>query len=207
MPRPDPTVLDDLAAMPDYVADRLGALDAEDARRPGPDASLSPVEQCWHLADLEAEGFGVRIRRLLGEERPFLADFDGARLAQERRYREKSLADGLTAFRAARQGNTGVPPAPAGPRRRGRGTGRRAGGCRRGDAVRRPAPDARARRVAPGGDRRLAREAMSAAEVQAATDADIPEVRRLFDEYVAWVGVDLSFQDFDRERAGLPGDY
>src|SRR4029453_13142937 len=105
MPRPDPTVLDDLAAMPDYVADRLGALDAEDARRPGPDASLSPVEQCWHLADLEAEGLGGRTRRLLGEERPFLADFDGARLAQERRYREKSLAGGLAAFRAARQAN------------------------------------------------------------------------------------------------------
>lgn len=43
--------------------------------------------------------------------------------------------------------------------------------------------------------------------VQVANDADIPGVRELFREYVAWVGVDLSFQGFDRELAGLPGDY
>jgi len=44
-------------------------------------------------------------------------------------------------------------------------------------------------------------------DVQVASDADIAEVRRLFKEYAAWVGVDLSFQDFDRELAQLPGDY
>jgi carbonic anhydrase len=44
-------------------------------------------------------------------------------------------------------------------------------------------------------------------DIQAAGDADIPDVRRLFREYAAWVGVDLSFQDFDRELAELPGDY
>jgi GNAT superfamily N-acetyltransferase len=44
-------------------------------------------------------------------------------------------------------------------------------------------------------------------EVHTAGDADIAEVRRLFREYAAWVGVDLSFQGFDRELAELPGDY
>jgi putative acetyltransferase len=44
-------------------------------------------------------------------------------------------------------------------------------------------------------------------DVQVASEADIPEVRRLFAEYSTWVGVDLSFQDFDRELAQLPGDY
>ena len=44
-------------------------------------------------------------------------------------------------------------------------------------------------------------------DVRVANDADIPEVQRLFREYAAWVGVDLSFQDFDRELAELPGDY
>jgi putative acetyltransferase len=44
-------------------------------------------------------------------------------------------------------------------------------------------------------------------DVQAATDADIAEIQRLFTEYAVWVGVDLSFQDFDRELAELPGDY
>ena len=44
-------------------------------------------------------------------------------------------------------------------------------------------------------------------DLQQASATDIPEVQRLFGEYAAWVGVDLSFQDFDRELADLPGDY
>ena len=36
-------------------------------------------------------------------------------------------------------------------------------------------------------------------DVQIASDADIAEIQRLFREYAAWIGVDLSFQDFDRD--------
>jgi hypothetical protein len=63
------------------------------------------VAQCWHLADLEREGYGVRIRRLRAETAPALPDFDGARLARERNYASRSLAAGLAAFRAARREN------------------------------------------------------------------------------------------------------
>lgn len=91
-----------LEAMPSFLGDAFAGLSEAQARAPGPEGAFAPVEQCWHLADLEREGFGERIRRLLAEERPFLPDFDGARLARERRYRTLSLAAGLDAFRRAR---------------------------------------------------------------------------------------------------------
>ena len=102
--RPERTaLLRDLKAMPAFLRATLGALAPEHAARRGSDGSFSPVEQAWHLADLEREGYALRIRRLLREERPNLPDFDGARIARERDYRSLSLAEGLAAFEHARR--------------------------------------------------------------------------------------------------------
>jgi putative acetyltransferase len=43
--------------------------------------------------------------------------------------------------------------------------------------------------------------------VDASTDEDIRTARLLFEEYAAWLDIDLSFQNFREELAGLPGDY
>jgi ribosomal protein S18 acetylase RimI-like enzyme len=39
------------------------------------------------------------------------------------------------------------------------------------------------------------------------SDAQLSNIRTLFSEYAASLGFDLSFQDFQKELKGLPGDY
>jgi hypothetical protein len=98
-------ILQDLLAMPEFLVEQFLTLPREVASRAEPDGAFSPVEHCWHLADLEHEGYRARIERLLVEEEPVLPDFDGERIAQERQYRTKSLRDAIVAFRSARQAN------------------------------------------------------------------------------------------------------
>jgi DinB family protein len=98
-------ILAELASMPAHLESAASGFDDRRASAPGPEGSFSLVEHAWHLADLEREGYGERIRRLLGEADPRLADFDGARIAAERNYRRKSLAEGVAAFAAARAAN------------------------------------------------------------------------------------------------------
>ena len=44
-------------------------------------------------------------------------------------------------------------------------------------------------------------------EIRPARATDIPEVRQMLEEYVAWIGLDLAFQEINAELGGLPGDY
>lgn len=43
--------------------------------------------------------------------------------------------------------------------------------------------------------------------IQAKSPEEIQQVRKLFEEYVDWLGINLCFQNFDKEVAELPGDY
>jgi putative acetyltransferase len=43
--------------------------------------------------------------------------------------------------------------------------------------------------------------------VQAQSPEDIDRARELFEEYAAWLGINLCFQNFEKEVAELPGGY
>jgi putative acetyltransferase len=43
--------------------------------------------------------------------------------------------------------------------------------------------------------------------IQASSTEQVQQVRQLFVEYAAWLGINLCFQNFDEELAELPGDY
>jgi hypothetical protein len=101
-------VLSELQAMPDFLEASFKTVSLLEAAVPGSSEAFSPVEHCWHLADLEREGYAVRIRRLREEGNPRLPDFDGARIARERNYKSLSLAEGISAFRDARLANIAV---------------------------------------------------------------------------------------------------
>ena len=96
-------LLASLAGMPGFLRNVFADLTDEQTRTRAQDGVPSPVEQVWHLADLEREGFKTRIARLLGEVEPELPDFNGARVAADRNYRSLSFEEGLAAFTAARR--------------------------------------------------------------------------------------------------------
>ncbi len=95
----------ELEAMPELLEAAFSDLTPREAAVRGPEGAFSPVEHCWHLADLERLGYAVRIAKLRAETDPHLPDFDGARAAREREYLKLSLAEGIEAFRRARLAN------------------------------------------------------------------------------------------------------
>ena len=97
-----------LESTPALLAKAAAELPEDRVRHRGTTGAFSFVEHVWHLADLEREVYGVRIRRLLSEDEPYLSNFDGERIAHERVYQRRDLADGLLAFAAARTRNLQV---------------------------------------------------------------------------------------------------
>ncbi len=99
------TLLLTLESTPALLARAASELPEDMVRQRGTARGFSLVEHVWHLADLEREGYGTRIRRLLTEDEPRLSNFDGDRVARERLYQRRDLAEGLLAFTSARTRN------------------------------------------------------------------------------------------------------
>jgi len=71
------------------------------AERPSP-REFALVEHACHLRDFERKGVHVRIARVLAEDAPVLADFNGLAVAAERNYLAAEAEPALDAFAQAR---------------------------------------------------------------------------------------------------------
>jgi hypothetical protein len=100
--------LDRLSASPVRLRAMLASLPEAALRASPPGGGFAPIEDAWHLRDIEAEGHFLRIRRILAEERPTLASIDGERLARERRYLERELGTALDEFAQYREASVGL---------------------------------------------------------------------------------------------------
>ena len=99
------TLLLTLESTPALLKQAAASFSSRQARVRPCRGGFSFVENVWHLADLEREGYGERIARILGEENPALENFDGTQVARDRNYQEKDLARGIAIFARARAAN------------------------------------------------------------------------------------------------------
>ena len=98
-----------LRSMPDQVEALLGLMPeggldwTPESWDAVPGEMFSARGQLCHLRDIEAEGYHLRIRRMLDETEPDLESLDSYELAEVRRYGSADAGEALAAFRAARE--------------------------------------------------------------------------------------------------------
>ncbi|MCK6446280.1 MAG: DinB family protein [Planctomycetes bacterium] len=109
--RPMPTVAElarhfaSLADMPAELERALARVAPKRRTLRPAEGSFSLHEHVWHLRDIEVLGYRERLRALLVDDAPFLADLDGTRLAVAGDYHARSLEEGLAEFRRVRAEN------------------------------------------------------------------------------------------------------
>jgi hypothetical protein len=97
-----------LEEMPERIRRLIARLKEDELRwKPAPD-EFSALEQICHLRDLEREGYAMRIRRMLLEDEPSLADFEGGRIALERDYQSQDFEAAFQEFARGRVENLRV---------------------------------------------------------------------------------------------------
>lgn len=95
-------LLDRIAEMPRFLAEAIESAGSDEVPLPGADDGFSLREQACHLRDVEREGYHVRVRRILAEDVPDLAGFDGGAVAKERNYRAQDARAAARDFAVAR---------------------------------------------------------------------------------------------------------
>lgn len=98
-------VIEFLEATPAVFRKLAQGLADKDLRWKPSGDQFSFVENACHLRDIEVEGYGARIRKLLTENHPQLPDVDGSRLARERDYNSQAFDAALDEFARARDEN------------------------------------------------------------------------------------------------------
>jgi hypothetical protein len=98
----------DLTAWPPILRRMLESFPVEALTQRPAAGGFAMIEHAWHLADLEVEGYGVCLRRLLDETNPALSDFRGDIVAEERAYIRLPLAPALDRFEHARNENAAL---------------------------------------------------------------------------------------------------
>jgi len=95
-------LLDRIAQMPRFLDEAIESADSGEVPAPGTEDGFSLREQACHLRDLEREGYQVRVRRILAEDVPDLAGFDGGTIAKERNYKAQDARAAARDFSIAR---------------------------------------------------------------------------------------------------------
>ncbi len=91
-----------LREMPAFLEGALARMEPSAVMRCPSPGAFSLGEHACHLRDLEREGYLVRVRRLIAEERPALAGFDGDAVAAARDYPSQDARVAARDFAAAR---------------------------------------------------------------------------------------------------------
>jgi len=93
---------------PNQLTNSTAGLSIAEVRFQNSPDEFSVLENICHLRDLELQGYTQRIRRILAESNPALADFDGARVAAESSYNNEQPDFALQAFQTARRENVEI---------------------------------------------------------------------------------------------------
>lgn len=101
-------IVTSLKETPETVRQLLSGLPEKGLTSKPSSTEFSILEHVCHLRDIEKEGYAVRIKKLLTEIDPLLADIDGNKLAEERVYNQQDFRTALIEFTIARDNNVQV---------------------------------------------------------------------------------------------------